>query len=278
RGVEFFWTLRLWKVWLLVNGLLLTITYIWDSIEYKKEAKEDVTLDETQVEPLGIKGGANFLLLGAVVFLVATVDPSRAFLGTSFVPFMYMRELLLLACAGLSFYVFTPKDVHAAVNFNFGGIIEVAALFIGIFLTMQIPIEILVQQGAQLGIDSPAKFFWASGSLSSFLDNTPTYIVFFSSAKSLAVDQLHHDPSVKQFMYTLSDQSVIDVRLLTAIALGSVMMGANTYIGNGPNFLVKSVAEGAGVKMPSFFGYMGYSICILIPIFIVITFIMQYLV
>lgn len=277
RGVDFWWTLHLWKEWLLVNGVLLITYYIWDTLEYKKEPKQAVVSDETQVEPLGLAGSANFLLLAGVVFCVATLDSNKAFLGTSFVPFQYMRELCMLALAGLSYFVMTPKGVREAVNFNFGGIQEVAALFIGIFLTMQIPVEILQRTGGELGVNTPVKFFWASGMLSSFLDNAPTYIVFFSTAKGMAAEELAKDPSVMSHMVHLLDGSYIDLHFLVGISLGSVFMGANTYIGNGPNFLVKSVAEGAGVKMPSFFGYMGYSICILIPIFIVLSLLMPYL-
>ncbi|MGH7144405.1 MAG: sodium:proton antiporter [Planctomycetota bacterium] len=273
RGVPFFWTLRLWKAWVVVNGLLLAVYYIWDHIQYKKEPIMDIVADETHVEPMRLTGGWNFLLLAGVVFCVAKIDPHMDFLGTGWKPFVYFRELCLLALAGLSYKVVTPKGVHAAVGFNFGGICEVAALFIGIFLTMQIPIELLVRQGESLHLDTAAKLFWASGGLSSFLDNTPTYIVFFSSATGIANECALRGDS----LLSLLSGGQISIPLLMAISLGSVMMGANTYIGNGPNFLVKSVAEGTGVKMPSFFGYMAYSICILIPLFIVITFLLPYL-
>ena len=142
-------------------------------------------------------------------------------------------------------------------------IIEVAALFCGIFICMQVPIEILNIRGQSLGIDSAAKFFWATGVLSSFLDNAPTYVVFLETAVALPADGLT--------VILGEGRQVLDT-FLVSISLGAVFMGANTYIGNGPNFMVRSIAEQAGVKMPSFFGYMVYSFFILIPIFAIVTY------
>jgi Na+/H+ antiporter NhaD/arsenite permease-like protein len=148
---------------------------------------------------------------------------------------------------------FGSERVRRENNFDYLAIVEVAVLFIGIFVAMQPALEILHARGANLGIDTAAKFFWASGWLSSVLDNAPTYLVFFQTAKALSPD---------------GAQRVADVAepLLTAISLGSVTMGAMTYIGNGPNFMVKTIAEKQGVRMPSFFGYMIYSFLILLPI------------
>lgn len=129
---------------------------------------------------------------------------------------------------------------------------------------MQIPIEILDVRGAQLGIDTPFEFFWFTGVLSSVLDNAPTYVVFFETAVSL--------PIMEGFSaLPLPEGEVIMEHLLAAISLGAVFMGANTYIGNGPNFMVKSIAEQSGIRMPSFFGYVGYSVLILIPIFVLVS-------
>ncbi len=141
-------------------------------------------------------------------------------------------------------------------QFNFGAIIEVAALFIGIFICMQPALQILGIRGDELGIDTPAKFFWASGSLSSVLDNAPTYLVFFKTAQALP----HADGAVLE--------AGVEHSILAAISLGAVFMGSMTYIGNGPNFMVKAIAESAGVKMPSFFGYMVFSVAILLPILV----------
>jgi len=169
----------------------------------------------------------------------------------------------LLVLVGLSFAT-TPHGLRHANSFNFTAIGEVACLFIGIFVTMQVPLEILNVRGGQLGLVSPSQFFWATGSLSSFLDNAPTYVVFFQTANALT----HSDgPGILQLL----DGNYIRHDLLVAISLGAVFMGAMTYIGNGPNFMVKSIAEQRGVKMPSFLGYMLYSVAILIPLFLIVT-------
>ncbi len=146
-------------------------------------------------------------------------------------------------------------------EFNFSAIIEVACLFLGIFICMQTPVQYLQAQGAKLGLTTAPAFFWASGGLSSFLDNAPTYVVFFETARAVG--------GVGQAALPRLPQEIF----LEAISLGSVFMGANTYIGNGPNFMVKTIAEKSGVKMPSFFGYMLYSVLILIPLFLAVTFI-----
>ena len=172
-----------------------------------------------------------------------------------------MRELLMLICVGLSLRT-TKSEVRQANRFNYHAILEVAALFIGIFICMQVPIQILNAQGADLPIKEPWHFFWATGSLSSFLDNAPTYVVFFETARVL--------PGGANLM-SLSGGSTIAIPLLTAISLGAVFMGAMTYIGNGPNFMVKSIAEESGIKMPSFFGYMLWSVTILVPVFVLVS-------
>ncbi len=159
----------------------------------------------------------------------------------------------------------TPKGVREYNQFNYTAILEVAALFIGIFIAMQVPIDYLTARGADLGVDTPWKFFWATGSLSSVLDNAPTYVVFFETARAMPPE-----PGVATL--SLATGGVINNAFLVAISLGAVFMGAMTYIGNGPNFMVKSIAEQSGIRMPSFFGSMfKYSIPILLPVFVVIT-------
>ena len=166
-------------------------------------------------------------------------------------------QLLFVAFSLMS----TPAGIRKENKFNYVAIGEVAALFIGIFITMQVPVEILHVKGPQMGLDAPWKFFWITGFLSSFLDNAPTYVVFFETATTLGgADQV----------------AKVAQELLVAISLGAVFMGANTYIGNGPNFMVKSIAEQSGIKMPSFFGYMIYSVGILVPIFIILTLVQNY--
>ena len=255
KGVPFFWTLRLWPVWLTTVGLLLGIYWLLDTRFHAREDRAALERDASTVEPFRVRGKVNFLLLAALVLAVAALPPGPA----------HARELALLALAGASMAL-TPAEVRRANHFSFGAIAEVACLFIGIFITMRVPIELLHRVGPALGLTTPAQFFWASGSLSSFLDNAPTYVVFFEAAKCLPVA-----PGVP--ILALPGACAIQVRLLEALALGSVFMGANTYIGNGPNFLVKSLAEERGVRMPSFFGYMAYSGLILVPVFLLVTWI-----
>ena len=263
KGVPFLWTLQLWPVWLTCVAILLAIYWFLDSHWHAKEDRASLQFDETNREPMRLQGKLNLLLLAGVVFAVGLLVPGRTFPGTSFVIPDHLREIVQMALCGLSMLL-TAKQIRSDNQFNFTAIGEVACLFIGIFITMQVPIELLHIKGPMLGLTQPAQFFWASGSLSGFLDNAPTYVVFFETAKTLPIV-----PGVE--MLQLPDGSQISVPLLKAIALGSVFMGANTYIGNGPNFLVKSIAEGQGVKMPSFFGYMAYSGLILIPTFILVT-------
>ncbi|MBN2563655.1 MAG: sodium:proton antiporter [Phycisphaerae bacterium] len=264
KGVPFLWTLNLWNAWLVTVALLLAIYWVWDSLAYKREKPADLRLDEIRVTKISVQGKINFLFLAGVVLATGTLDPSKAFIGTDWEPFMFCREGVQLAFVVLSL-LFTGKGIRKDNNFNYVAILEVACLFIGIFICMQVPIEILNIKGPGLGINSPHKFFWATGFLSSFLDNAPTYVVFFETAKSLT----HTSGSN---VMDLLGGGHIQISHLVAISLGAVFMGANTYIGNGPNFMVKSIAEHEGVKMPSFFGYMLFSACILLPVFAVVTF------
>ena len=169
----------------------------------------------------------------------------------------------MLGLAGLSLVV-TGSGIRETNRFNYFAIIEVAVIFIGIFITMQVPLEVLKLKGAELGLNEPWHYFWITGILSSFLDNAPTYLVFFQTAEAVTVEA---GPGVMM----LQGGEFIREDLLVAISLGAVFMGANTYIGNGPNFMVKSIAEQEGVRMPSFFGYMLYSGLILIPAFVLVT-------
>ncbi len=264
RGVPFLWTLNLWVEWMFMVALLLLVYFVWDMMAYKKESPTDLRLDETRVTKISISGKINFLFLAGVVFATGTLDTSKEFFGTGWTPFQFCRELVQLAFVGLSL-MFTPGGIRKDNNFNYVAILEVACLFIGIFVCMQVPIEILNVKGASLGINTPTKFFWATGILSSFLDNAPTYVVFFETARVLPIPE--GAETVK-----LLGGGTIQYAELVAISIGAVFMGANTYIGNGPNFMVKSIAEHEGVKMPSFFGYMLFSGLILIPLFVLVTF------
>jgi Na+/H+ antiporter NhaD/arsenite permease-like protein len=155
-----------------------------------------------------------------------------------------------MALVGLSLLL-GSAEVRRRNGFTYGAILEVAALFVGIFICMQPALALLHVHGDSLGLASPQSYFWATGSLSSVLDNAPTYLVFFEAAGIDPTDGL----------------TAAESRLLAAISLGAVFLGAMTYIGNGPNFMVKAIAEQAGVKMPSFFGYVMYSMGVLLPVF-----------
>jgi Na+/H+ antiporter NhaD/arsenite permease-like protein len=265
KGVPFFWTLGLWAPWLVCNAILLIVYFVVDTIAYRNESEAAVKLDLTERQPLRLQGAINIVWLLGVVCSVAFVKTGENFPGLSFTVFPFMRELLMLGFVVLSL-VTTPRGVRAYNQFNYAAILEVAALFIGIFITMQVPIAFLNARGAELGVTEPWQYFWATGSLSSFLDNAPTYVVFFETARVLPLEE-------GTAAVALSGGGAIAEPLLVAISLGAVFLGAMTYIGNGPNFMVKSIAEQTGIPMPSFFGYMlKYSIPFLIPIFIAVTF------
>lgn len=259
NGVGFLWTLSLWKSWLFVNGSLLAIYFLMDHFfYYPHEARSDIALDEVRVRPLRTSGTwPNVLLLAGIVFSVALLDPAQPLPFTAWHPWFYLREMVQLALVAISLLT-GPSVVRDANNFDYVAIVEVAVLFIGIFVTMQPALEILNARGASLGIDTPHKFFWASGWLSSVLDNAPTYLVFFKTAQTLHVEGMHNIAGIAE-------------PVLAGISLGAVNMGAMTYIGNGPNFMVKAIAERSGVPMPSFFGYMVYSCSLLLPILAIDT-------
>lgn len=256
QGVDFLWTLSLWKPWLVVNGLLLAVYYALDRFyHYPRETRVDRVTDEVRVRRLRFSGlWPNAWLLLGVVLSVALLDPSKPVPGTDWHPWLYLREIVQLALVGFSLVLGSEK-VREANRFTYGAIVEVAVLFVGIFICMQPALQILDVQGAQLGIDSAPKFFWVTGALSSVLDNAPTYLVFFETAKAIGPGGAVSVAGVA-------------ASFLTAISLGAVFMGAMTYIGNGPNFMVKTIAEKSGVSMPSFFGYMVYSVAVLLPIFV----------
>jgi Na+/H+ antiporter NhaD/arsenite permease-like protein len=256
RGVPFTWTLGLWKEWLFVNGALLALFNLWDQrvLDAEEAQRPGSQLEEVMKhEPLRIEGKRN------VVFLLGVV------LSIVFLP-RGAQELALAVLATTSFFV-THEEHRQNNDFSWGPIVEVAVLFAGIFVTMAPALLILNARAGEMGLHAPWHFYWASGLLSSFLDNAPTYLTFSAVAAGL------HGISVEgSYLAQLLADGRSGERLLEAISCGSVMMGANSYIGNGPNFMVKAIAEQAGVRMPSFFGYMAYSVGILIPLFIAVTF------
>ena len=270
KGVEFFWTARnIFPETLFMVVSLLVIFYFIDSHYFKKEGASLVDPTPDAV-PIGFDGAANFWLLGVVAALVwmsgvwkssVTFDVAGTVVGLPGI----VRDVGLVIIALISLRI-TAKSVYDSNQFSWAPLQEVAKLFIGIFLTI-IPVIAMLKAGVNgpmgdivSGVTRPdgtpdvTMYFWATGLLSSFLDNAPTYLVFFNTAGG--------DPKV--LMTTLAPT-------LAAISAGAVFMGANTYIGNAPNLMVKAVAEGWGVKMPSFFGYMAWSVCILIPLFFLMT-------
>ena len=272
KGVGFFWTAQhLWPQTLFLVAALLLMFYLLDRWFYRHEGVKPV--DPTpDTHRIGIEGGINFVLLGAVVVLVLMSGiwkPGVHFdiAGTEVGLQAVVRDVALLGVTLLSLAL-TRTKVREANQFSWAPMQEVAKLFVGIFVTM-VPVLAMLKAGeagafaavtravtAPDGAPLPWAYFWFSGALSSFLDNAPTYLVFFNLAGG--------DPLV--LMTTLAPT-------LAAISAGSVFMGANTYIGNAPNFMVKAIAEDRGIRMPSFFGYMLWSIGILLPLLVVMTFV-----
>ncbi|MBC7376506.1 MAG: sodium:proton antiporter [Burkholderiaceae bacterium] len=272
KGVDFFWTIRqIFPETLFCLGVLLALFFALDTWYYSREGV--LPVDPTpDTRGLGFDGARNFWLLGAIVALVLMSGmwkPAVVFnvFGTDVGLPGLLRDLGLVAVTLISLRV-TPDKVHEDNQFSWGPMMEVGKLFAGIFLTI-IPVIAMLKAGTQGpfgaivaavtradGSPDPAMYFWATGALSSFLDNAPTYLVFFNTAGG--------DPQV--LMTTLAPT-------LAAISAGAVFMGANSYIGNAPNLMVKAIAEERGVKMPSFFGYMAWSCAVLLPLFAVVTFI-----
>jgi len=245
RGVPFFWTLRaMGPLWAVACALVIGVFYLVDRRASALEAVADgdpVAAGGEARVPLSIEGKINLPLLGVVIAAVFLPPP--------------WREMAMVAAAAVSVWK-TPAKVREENEFTWYPIEEVAILFAGIFATMIPALLILKARGAELGVVSPAHFFWATGALSSFLDNAPTYLTFFSLAQGVGGAQ---------------PVAGVSAPLLQAIGAGAVFMGANSYIGNAPNFMVKAIAEEAGVRMPSFFGYMAWSCGILLPIFALLT-------
>lgn len=279
RGVPFFWTIGHISPVLLLNVVILLAVFILMDRRFIKreyaEGRSPQDSEDAQVkEKLSLEGVHNFLFLALIIFAVVMngsipkmdmfVNPATgntygfSLMGYHFGVEYFVQIGLILLAAFLSMKT-TKKSTRELNEFNFAPIGEVAKLFIGIFITMIPALALLNAHGPELGISKPWQFFWATGMLSSFLDNAPTYVVFLTTAGSLGLQGI---------ATTVGSVSPGD---LLAVSAGAVFMGANTYIGNAPNFMVKSIAENNGVDMPSFFGYMGWSFAILIPLFLLDT-------
>lgn len=253
RGVPFTWTLTLFPQWLFVNGMLLLTYFALDRREYAREPVEAVAWDASAQRPLGIVGRLNFLFFAMIILAVAfipSVDLHAIEAGhAGLVAWVPWRELVFATAAACSFFL-GSKQVRFGLNqFTWGPIGEVAALFVGIFVTMVPALAYLAQIAPSLPL-TEVTFFLFSGGLSAVLDNAPTYATFFEMAA-----QLPGEPRV----------AGVGEHYLIAISLGSVFCGAITYIGNGPNFMTKSVADAAGVRMPSFGGYVRWTFVFLVP-------------
>lgn len=275
HGVPFFWTLtHLFTVWGFAVAVLLVLYFIIDSYFYSKEDKSEEEYGEKKA--LKVEGWHNFIFLagvvGGVLFSGLVKIGEVNILGVHQSIENCIRDAVLIIMGLLSLKT-TTQQIRKDNEFSWFPIQEVAYLFAGIFMTIIPALAILKagEHGALAflinAVKEPAHYFWATGSLSSFLDNAPTYLTFFNTALGSFYAGM---PEIDAVHRLIAEQNVY----LQAIAAGAVFMGANTYIGNAPNFMVKSISEEAGIKMPSFFGYMfKYSIPILIPVFILVTYV-----
>jgi Na+/H+ antiporter NhaD/arsenite permease-like protein len=259
RGVPFWWVLQhCWQAWLLANGLLLGVFYVIDTINFRRAPKE-IRDAETHHEEWIFRGLHNLVLLGVVLASVF-IDPTFR-IG----PFT-LTSITMIAAAVVSWFT-THRDIHEANDFNWHPVQEVGFLFIGIFLTMLPALDMLGTSDI-LKLETPLAYYFATGTLSAFLDNAPTYLAF------LAAEMGHYHLDVSSPADVLKFVAM-HPHFLIAVSLGAVFFGAGSYIGNGPNFMVKSIAEKANVNMPSFVGYLiKFSIPILLPVLAIVGWIM----
>ncbi|RPI18692.1 MAG: sodium:proton antiporter [Ignavibacteriae bacterium] len=252
KGIPFFWIINKVIVkWAITVSLLLIIFYILDRYNFKKQPDYLEIREIKQREKIKVSGIVNIFLLFVVIGSVFITEP------------VFLREAIMLITAFVS-YKITKKEIHIRNRFSFHPIKEVAWLFIGIFMTMMPALDLLSKNSTSLGLSTPGHYYWTTGILSSFLDNAPTYLTFLTASMGLYGLDINNIQDVLTFI-------VSHEKFVVAISISSVFFGAMTYIGNGPNFMVKSIAEHNDVKTSSFFGYMiKYSIPILIPIYILI--------
>lgn len=266
RGAEFSWFQSLFPQWALIGTILLTIYFIVDSYVWRRDGDRQLIAkmprgDDESVR-ISISGVVNVFLLSAILLCVVFVNPGEIPAMANHDAAWYLKFLreILLAVIMIMSLLFTRRGLRDQNHFSWEPIVEVAILFIGIFVTMTPALLYLDQNAASLGINQPWQFYLASGSLSSFLDNAPTAVAFHTVASAL--------PTAEGVTLVAG----VSNQMLMAIALGSVWFGAMTYIGNGPNFMVKAVAENDGVRMPSFFGYIfKFSLLVLLPTYLVMA-------
>ena len=259
RGAPFTWFLKLAPEAFIIDIVLLATYYIMDRINYAKESVKDIARDVTEVKPLRLEGAVNFIWLLGIVASVAFINEQYIEVIKTGSPYWkFLREGAIILMMVLSL-ITTKRKVREANRFTWDPILEVAFLFIGIFITMTPALIFLQEHASNMGLHSPLHFFFATGALSGFLDNAPTALAFHSVASGL--------PEAAGVSYVAGIPEI----LLKAISMGAVLFGSMTYIGNGPNFMVKAIAEAEGIKMPSFFAYMyKFSLIILLPLFAII--------
>lgn len=259
KGIPFWWDLKmLWQPWLIVTGLLLSTFFVFDSISFHRVPKA-LWESKNLSEKFSFRGLQNCIWLALILTSVFLPSP--------------WREIGMVAAAVASYFT-TQKSIHISNHFNFGPIKEVAWLFIGIFATMVPALDYLAAHAGELGINSPLSFYYFTGALSGVLDNAPTYLTFFAAS----ISQLTQPgTSTALNLNNLSDVALyltLGEKELIAISLGAIWFGAMTYIGNGPNLMVKAIAEQSGAKAPHFLEYIyKYSLPVLLPILILAGFI-----
>ena len=273
RGVPFFWSMHLLPILIFNLVILLFVFYHLDKKAYRKDIAEgrkpDISRPGTEFYIEGLHNIIFLIMIVGAVILSGVLPGMSAFqdaagnvrgirlYGEVTLTLPALIEIVIILLAAFLSFKTTDSSIRTKNHFTWGAIKEVAVLFIGIFITMQPALMLLKSVGPNLGISEPYQMFWATGTLSSFLDNTPTYLVFLTTAGTLGLTG---------GITTALGQ--IPVNLLEAISCGAVFMGANTYIGNAPNFMVKAISDENGVNMPSFFGYILWSLAFLVPVFI----------
>lgn len=266
RGASFGWFMHLFPIWAVTGVLLLAVYFIMDSYYHKKEPIENLMADKNDTHPFTFGGGINIVWLLAIIACVIFINSGYIHaMADEHAPFYIklLREWALIAIIFLSWYT-TKKVVRIDNNYSWAPIVEVAYLFLGIFATMTPALMFLRSHAADLGLDSAGSFYFATGALSSFLDNTPTAVAFHTVATGLP-------ESILAAFAGENTVAGIPEILLEAVACGAVLFGAMTYIGNGPNFMVKAIAEQNKIDMPSFFGYIAkFAFTILLPVYVIV--------
>jgi len=252
KGIPFFWIIgRVFWKWVFVLAILLILFYIFDIINFRKQPKEIEEMEIKAKEKVSVSGFYNFIFLGIVIASVFITEP------------VFLREGIMLLAALLS-YKLTNREIHRRNHFDFFPIKEVAWIFIGIFVTMTPALELLRTHSSEIGISTPSQYYWYTGTLSAFLDNAPTYLTFLAASMGLYGMDVNKLNDILNFI-------VQHEKTVVAISISAVFFGAMTYIGNGPNFMVKSIADHQKVETPGFIGFLfKFAIPILIPIFVLV--------